>query len=68
MTETMPSDNLSTPRWLRTLVATIAEVVLVLATIGIITAMWLPAYLSSRQPVDAVDHGREDMMGFPRVR
>jgi len=71
MTETTPMADpltLPTPRWLNTLVATIAEVVLLVVTIGIITAMWLPAYLTSRQPADAPNHSRDDMMGFPRVR
>jgi hypothetical protein len=65
-----PNDSsaLPTPRWLNTLVATVAEVVLLIATIGIIVAMWLPAYLTSRQPPDLGDH-REEMMGmFPRGR
>ena len=59
-----------TPRWLRTLVATIAEVVLVVVTVGIITAMWFPAYLSSRASAKPVDHSRDEMMFgmFPRGR
>jgi len=57
------------PRWLNLVVATLADILLLVVTIGIITAMWLPAYLSTRQPVNAVDHSRDDMFGmFPRNR
>jgi hypothetical protein len=60
--------TLQTPRWLNTLVATIAEAVLLVVTIGIITAMWLPAYLSSRGQT-ATEHSQDDMVGlFPRGR
>ena len=70
MTElTAESMTLPTPRWLNTLVATLADIVLLLVTIAIITAMWLPAYLSSRQPVNAVDHSHDDLLGiYPRGR
>jgi hypothetical protein len=58
-----------TPRWLNLIVATLADIVLLVVTVGIITAMWLPAYLSSRQAVNAVDHSRDDMFGiFPPHR
>ncbi len=61
--------TLPTPRWLNTLVATVADIVLLLVAIAIITAMWLPAYLSSRQPVNAMDHGHDDLLGiYPRGR
>ena len=49
----------------------IAEVLLVVVTVGIITAMWLPAYLASRQNPSSVpvDRGQEEMIGmFPRGR
>ena len=72
MTESIADEDLfimHTPRWLNRLVATLADIVLLVITIGIITAMWLPAYLSTRQPVNAVDHSRDDLWGmFPRNR
>jgi hypothetical protein len=59
--------TLHTPRWLNVLVATLAEGVLLIVTVAIITAMWLPAYLTSRQTSDAGEHGHEEMVGlFPR--
>jgi hypothetical protein len=58
-----------TPRWLNLIVATLADLVLLIVAVGIITAMWLPAYLSSRQSVNAVDHSRDEMFGmFPPRR
>jgi phosphatidylglycerophosphatase A len=59
--------TLHTPRWLNFVVSTLAEVVLLIVTVGIITAMWLPAYLTSRQTSDAGDRGHDEMVGlFPR--
>jgi hypothetical protein len=61
--------TLHTPPWLNRLVAIAAEVVLLLATVGIITAMWLPAYLTSRQKTEPGERGHEEMVGmFPRGR
>jgi hypothetical protein len=61
---------LNTPRWLSVVVSTVAEVVLLVVTIAIITAMWLPAYLNSRGvTADTSGRNREDMPGmFPRGR
>jgi hypothetical protein len=61
---------LNTPRWLSVIVSTAAEAVLLIVTIAIITAMWLPAYLNSRgQTADTTGRSREDMPGmFPRGR
>jgi len=62
--------TLNVPRWLTTVVSTLAEAVLLVVTIGIITAMWLPAYLNSRgQTADTVEHSHEEGFGFfPRGR
>jgi hypothetical protein len=67
MTDSM---TLNVPRWLSTIVSTFAEAVLLVVTVGIITAMWLPAYLNSRgQTAEPVEHSREDAFGFmPRGR
>ena len=72
MTETVADADplvMQTPRWLNIIVATLADFILLIVAIGIITAMWLPAYLSSRQSVNAVDHSRDEMFGmFPPRR
>jgi len=63
------SMTLQTPRWFSTLVTIAAEAVLLVVTIAIITAMWLPAYLSSRQTAGAAGRSQDDMAGlFPRGR
>jgi hypothetical protein len=62
--------KLHTPRWLSTIIATAAELVLLIVTVAIITAMWLPAYLNSKGHTQApVNRNRDDMFGmFPRGR
>jgi hypothetical protein len=72
--EPVTDDNdpfkLHIPRWLNTLVATAAEIVLLVVTVAIITAMWLPAYLNSKGHAQTpVDRNRDDVFGmFPRGR
>jgi hypothetical protein len=62
--------TLNTPRWLNTIVSTAAEAVLLVVTIGIITAMWIPAYLNSRtQSANSAEHAHDEMFNmFPRGR
>jgi hypothetical protein len=55
-------------RLLKRLMAVIACVVLLLITIGIIIAMWLPPYLASRTPGFDTDHTQEMQGMFPRGR
>ncbi len=55
--------------WMRVIMNVLAMGFLIAFTLAIILAMWLPAYLSSRQPTPVADRQPEEMWGmFPRGR
>ncbi len=49
------------PKWLKTTVSVCAEVIMLIATVGIISVMWLPAYFTSHGLVS-----KSDTMNGPR--